>query len=110
MGFIHGERGKTSLPQVSSPAFTEVYVTRVAPMRFANRLTKRLLRRWNRNQVHMVWHQAIGPYFNIPVRTPLCHHVSVYLIVFIAEECLQTTISSLSDMMCYFWYYHPSNP
>lgn len=92
-----------------SPTFPEVYVTRVAPMRFANRLTKRLFRRRNRNQVYMVWHQAICPYFNVPVRTLLGHQVYVCLIILVAEECLQTSISSLSNMMWHFRNYHTSN-
>ena len=110
LGFVHGKRGKTPLPQVSSPAFPEVYATRVAPMRFANRLIKRLFSRRNRKQVYMVWHQAICPYFDVPVRTSLGHQVYVCLIIFIAEECLQTPIPLLSYMMHYFWNYHTSNP
>jgi len=65
------------LPQVSSPTFQEVHATSVAPMRFANRVTKRIFRRWNCNQVYIRWHQAIGPNFNTPVRTPLGHQVYV---------------------------------
>ena len=58
----------------------------------------------------IVWHQAICPYFNVQVRTPRGHQVYVCLIIFIAEECLQTPIPSLSNMMWYFWNYHTSNP
>ena len=58
----------------------------------------------------MVWHQAICPYFDVPVRTSLGHQVYVCLIIFIAEECLQTPIPLLSYMMRYFWNYHTSNP
>jgi hypothetical protein len=51
----------------------------------------------------MIGHQAIGPDFDIILLATLSHKMDVMLIVFILEEGLLTSITSLNDMVRTIW-------
>jgi hypothetical protein len=69
MCLVRSHGGETALKQMSRPATTSVDEIGVTPMRFPNGTTEAggLLR--PQNQMHVVGHQAVGPYLG----TSLAH-------------------------------------
>ena len=54
---------------------------------------------WHRNQVDVIGHQAVGPYFDAAFSAPLGHQTDVGGVVLIMEEGLLPTISPLRNVM-----------
>jgi hypothetical protein len=63
--FFHRIRGKSSLPQMPPPSFAKIDATCIGAVNFTDRRSEAILRFWNRNQMHMVGHQTVGPNLNI---------------------------------------------
>jgi len=58
-----------------------------------------VLRLRHGNQVNVIGHQAIGPNLDPSLSAPVSHQFQISRIVFIAEERLLPTISSLRYVM-----------
>ena len=85
--------------QMPVPAFPEVRMTRVPPMRFPNPATQSILACQHRNQVHMVRHQAVRPELRLPLGGPLAHQLRIRFIVPIYQERPLGTIPALSNVV-----------
>jgi len=99
MLFIHQERGKAPLPQMAFPFFSKINLPRVTSMGLTDCPAKTFWVIRNSNQVHMVWHQAISPYFNAVFTTPLGHELDVIPVITITEKCILPAVSTLCYMM-----------
>jgi len=53
--------------------------------------------------MHMVGHQAVGPYVNTVIPAPLSHQVNIYAIIRIIEKCPLASVTPLDDVMRIPW-------
>jgi hypothetical protein len=70
----------------------EVDSPRIAPMSLAYAAPQAVLRMRNRNQMHMIGHQAVRPNLHPALPAPVGHQFHEGRIVFLAEKCLLPTI------------------
>ena len=96
---IEHERSKPPLPEVATPALPEVDHPRVSPMCFTNCPPQNVGRLWNRDQVDMIGHQAVGPEVDLLGPAELSHQIHVALVILVAEARLLPTASPLRNVM-----------
>jgi hypothetical protein len=68
-------------------------------MRLADRPCQTVVRLRDRNQMHVVGHQALRPDLDVPLAAPLGHQFQIRLIVVVVEKRLLPTISTLGHMV-----------
>ena len=98
MIFVHDERGEAALPQVPSPALTEVDPPRVPAMCLADDATQALGGLRDNDQVNMIGHQAICPDRDLLCAAESRDELEVVLVIFLTEERLLSAVSPLGDM------------
>jgi hypothetical protein len=84
---------------MSPPVLPEVDHTAVTPMRFANAAAQSVFSSWNGDQVHMIRHQAIGPYLHLTFSAPFGQQGDVGTIIVFTEEGLHSSVTALGYMV-----------
>jgi hypothetical protein len=84
---------------MTSPLLPKIDMTRITPVSLAYRPAKAVLGFRNGNQMHVVRHQAVRPYFDTAFTTPFGHKLDIVPIIIIAEKCILPAIASLGYMM-----------
>ena len=99
MGQVHGEGGKTFLPEVAAPVFTKVDAAGVAAVGLADGPRQGVFAGGDGDQVDVVRHQAPGPDLDPALVAPFGHQGEIGPVVVVAEEGLLATITPLGDVM-----------
>ncbi len=55
-------------------------------------------------QMHVIGHETIAPYFNPIFGVPLCHQSHIGSVIVITEKGLLTTMTPLGNMVGTMWY------
>ena len=71
------------------------FLTRITSVGFSDRKAQTIFILRYGDDMHMVWHQAIRPYFNIVPATPFRHKVEIGTVVINGKECLLSPITPL---------------
>jgi hypothetical protein len=58
--WFDGARKKPTLPKMPLPALAIIYESSVTLVSVAHTFSQGTFRRWNQQQMDMIWHQAIG--------------------------------------------------
>ena len=68
-------------------------------MRLADRASQSIGRLWDRDQVHVIGHQAVGPDRDVLSAAEPGHQFQVALVILVTEESLLPAVPPLSDVM-----------
>src|SRR3974390_2990133 len=96
---VHDKGSKPPLPQIPAPFLAEIDPPRVTPVRLADRSSQPLLRRRNGNQMDMIGHEAITPYFHPLVTAPISHQFQIRRVISVVKEGRLATVSPLGYMV-----------
>jgi hypothetical protein len=99
MVLIHGIRGKTPLPEISAPPHTEIDIAGIAPVCLADCFCQSRFIGWHGDEMDMVGHKAIAPYFYTAVIAPLRHQPDILPVILISEKGLLASVSTLGNVM-----------
>jgi hypothetical protein len=110
MALIHWVRCESALPEVSSPALPFVDAASVAPVGVPDGSAEVGICPRYCYQVHVVWHQAIGPDADAVQSAGLCHNGLIGGEVPLIEECPLSPVPALHDVMWDPADHHPSYP
>jgi hypothetical protein len=108
--FIHHKRGKSSLPQVTAPAFPEIHVPGVSPVRLAKGSPQPPFGVRHCNQVYMIGHKTVRPHLYATPRTPLSHQAEISSVILLSEKCRLPAIPSLRDVVRKTGSYYSCDP
>jgi len=97
--FVHGKRGESFLPKVSTPPFPEIDPPCVSTMGFTNCSRQPFFGFRNGNEMNMVRHKAISPDLNLIFAAPLGHQGQIGFIVIVVKKGLLSTVASLRDVV-----------
>lgn len=97
--FIHGERGKTFLPQMPSPFLSKVDHPGITAMSFPDGTGQTILVLRHRNKVNMIRHQAPCPNLDMTLFAPMRHQLDIGQVVALAEKGLLAAVTSLGNVM-----------
>jgi hypothetical protein len=84
---------------VTAPAFPKIDSPRISPARFTHGGIQTIPGFRNTDQVDMVRHETISPYFDMVLCTPIRHEFQIGKMVFIIEKSLLPPVSPLNHMV-----------
>src|SRR5438445_92939 len=90
-----------------APTASRIDEVGIAPVRLAHRAAKAGLIARRQDQMHVVWHQTIGPNRNAILDRLLCKQIAVYVLIAGLEENRLTPIAALRHMMRSAWNDNP---
>jgi hypothetical protein len=99
VALVHDKRVEAFLPKMPTPTFAKIDPTRKASVSFANRTAQSVFSAWHHDQMNVVRHQAVCPYFAFTVLAVGSHQSAVLRVVLVAEERFLPTVSALCYMM-----------
>ena len=82
-----------------APTLAEVDHARVTSVNLSQGASQSIGRAGNRNQMHVVRHQAVRPNLDVMCTAPLTRQIQIRLIILITKERLLPTVSPLRDMV-----------
>ncbi len=85
---------------MATPAFADIDMPRIPPVRLAERRTQAALVSGNQDQLHVIGHQAGGSHLRARLDAPFRQQGDIAAIVVVANEHRQPPIAPLGHVMC----------
>jgi hypothetical protein len=99
-----------SLPEKTPPILPEVDAHRIFPVSLTQALGETVHSPGDRDQVHVVFHEAIGPKIDARIRPVLAEKMKVESPILILEKHGLAAITPLDDMVGITWHDHSRKP
>jgi hypothetical protein len=91
---------------MTPPILPEIYHAAVSPVSFSDPSAKSIFAFRHGNEMHMIRHETVRPYFHAALPTPLRHEVNIGFVVLVSKKGCQSPIPTLRHMMrnagCYY--------
>lgn len=85
---------------MTPPILPEIYHAAVSPVSFSDPSAKPIFIFRYGNEMHMIRHETIRPYFHAALPTPLRHEVNIGLVVLVSKKGCQSPIPARHIRKC----------
>ncbi len=99
MRFIHSNRGKSALEQVTCPTTPSVDEIGIPPMRLAYRLAEAIVPLRSHDQVDVIGHKTAGPDFDLCFLCLLGQQIAIDLVISVFKKDRLAPISALRHVV-----------
>ena len=99
MFLVHGDGAKAALPEMTAALAPRLDDSRIATMHARQRAAQPVGVGRDQDEMHVVWHQAPGPYLDLRRAAIGGEQVAIKRIIGVAEKCARGAVAALRDMV-----------
>lgn len=99
ISLVHDTRIKSSLPKMPLPSLAKIDCASVVSVGFPDGCTQAIFGIWHRDEMDMIWHQAIGPDIDSVASSRCRHKINIVRVVFFTKKSALPAVASLRYMV-----------